>query len=96
MGNGAPPPPQPRSGPGPWAVAFWGTVALAVVALLVVVSVLSERPDGPDFDTAIRDGASCAELFEIRNRETNGQTIERMNQRLRNIGCHSSTSTRDG
>ena len=85
-------PPPSRSNP--WLVGFWGIVALAVLALLILQYGAVERPERRGFDAAMREGASCAELFAIRNRETNDQTIERMNQRLRNVGCFSSSSRR--
>lgn len=65
---------------------------LAVLLAVTVAGCTTQAPRG--FDTAMREGASCAELFEIRNRETNEQTIERLNVRLRNVGCYSSTSRR--
>lgn len=44
---------------------------------------------------AIEDDASCSELFEIRNSwDPDYPHMERANENLREIGCHSSTSAR--
>ena len=47
------------------------------------------------FDAALREGASCAQLFELRNqRDPKDPMVDKMNESLRDIGCFSSSSTR--
>jgi len=47
------------------------------------------------FDAALREGASCAQLFELRNqRDPEDPIVKRMNESLRSVGCFSSSSTR--
>lgn len=69
---------------------------LTVVAVAAVVACAdASTPPSERFNDRLREGAGCAELFELRNEaEPGSAAVERMNERLRSVGCHSSTSTR--
>lgn len=50
---------------------------------------------GQSFDDALDNGASCQELFDIRNElDPKDPAIEDINETLRSIGCYSATSER--
>lgn len=50
---------------------------------------------GRSFDGALDDGASCQELFDIRNGlDPKDAAIEEINETLRSIGCYNATSDR--
>lgn len=67
--------------------------AIAVAAILASACDNSTGTD--DFDQAVEDGASCAELFEIRNElDPHSPLITQANERLRSIGCYMSSSER--
>lgn len=66
----------------------WG----AAVAAIAMAAGCTSGGDSHNFTRRLEDGASCAELFEIRNRVD--IEVERMNEQLRAIGCFSSTSER--
>lgn len=54
-----------------------------------------EDTGGRSFDGALDSGASCQELFDIRNElDPKDPAIEDINQTLRSIGCYSATSER--
>lgn len=70
------------------------SAAIAALAVLALSACASEKPH-ERFDNAVEDGATCAELFEIRNELDPGTVgVERANETLREIGCYSSSSTR--
>jgi hypothetical protein len=49
----------------------------------------------PEFKQRLDDGASCAELFDIRNSlDPKSPVVVRINEELRGIGCYSSSSVR--
>lgn len=51
--------------------------------------------DSPSFSQALKSGASCSELFEIRNEvDPKSPLIEEMNDQLREVGCGSSGDER--
>lgn len=57
----------------------------------------STAPDGPSpgFYARLKAGAECPELFDLRNElDPKDPEIPKMNERLREIGCYSSTSER--
>lgn len=60
------------------------------IAAAVVLAACATGTAG--FDEALENGASCSRLYEIRN--SSDGDVERMNERLRTIGCYSSTSSR--
>lgn len=67
--------------------------ALALAAVLVAACAVTDG--ATSFEQAIEDGASCQELFDIRNEvDPDHERIPEWNQQLRDIGCHSSGSTR--
>lgn len=69
------------------------TLAAITLALLSACSNATDATE--QFELSIEDGASCAELFEIRNSVASDDArIPEWNQQLRAIGCHSSGSTR--
>ena len=48
------------------------------------------------FNDALESGATCAELFEIRNEwDPKSSKVVQANEALREIGCYSSGSTRN-
>lgn len=67
---------------------------VALMALMAAGCGTSEPP--LTFDRALRTGASCEVLFELRNERAgqNGVNDDRMNEQLREVGCFSATSTR--
>ena len=73
-----------------------GLVAPLTAAALLAAGCASGSGGGDQsFDDAVRNGASCSKLYEIRNAlDPKDPDIPRMNERLRQIGCHTSTSTR--
>ncbi len=55
----------------------------------------SPGADYPGFKQRLDDGASCAELFDIRNSlDPKSPVVVRINEELRGIGCYSSSSVR--
>ena len=55
----------------------------------------SPAKDYSEFKQRVDAGASCAELFEIRNSlDPKASDVVRMNKELREIGCYSSSSVR--
>ena len=56
---------------------------------------VTPRPFSERFREAIEDGASCAELFDLRNHvDPSDPMMEQMNEDLRSVGCFSRSSTR--
>ena len=48
-----------------------------------------------DFDSRLRAGAPCSELFAIRNElDPYSNLVSRMNGQLRGVGCHDISSER--
>jgi hypothetical protein len=48
------------------------------------------------FERRLQEGASCSELFEIRNaQDPQSPQLERMNVALRGVGCYSANSVRE-
>jgi hypothetical protein len=67
-------------------------VALPLLALTACASTQNEHEA---FREALEQGASCAELFELRNDMDRSETnIDTVNAELREVGCYSSSSTR--
>lgn len=67
-------------------------VALPLLTLTACASAQSEHEA---FREALEEGASCAELFELRNDMDRSETnIDTVNEELQEIGCYSSSSTR--
>lgn len=60
--------------------------------LLAVLAACSSSDASVNFTWRLEQGASCAELFEIRNQV--GMQTERYNEQLREIGCFSANSER--
>lgn len=78
-----------------------GCAVLAMAAgALILVAVLMTPWSGDDddvrnFDEAVEDGASCSELYEIREAwPPQYVEIPEWNRTLREIGCTSPTATR--
>lgn len=70
-------------------------IAAVAVALLAGCSGDGGSESRPSFGQRLREGADCAELFDLRNREDpDSPLIVRMNEQLREIGCFSSGSER--
>lgn len=70
------------------------TVALAA-ALLLAACGDDGSNGGTSFEEALQDGATCQELFDIRNAaDPDSPKIPEWNEQLREIGCFSSSSTR--
>jgi hypothetical protein len=71
---------------------------VAVVLLTIFVACGGSSPEEPSrrsFDEALEAGASCQELFDIRNEaDPKSSEIEEMNVRLREVGCFNSSSER--
>lgn len=76
------------------------TPSTAILITIALVAAMGCAPDGGEggtasFDQAVSEGASCSDLYEIRNSyQPDEPDIARMNERLREIGCFSSSSTR--
>lgn len=64
--------------------------------VLLSLSACSTSENGyAGFSEALEGGASCEELFEIRNEwDPGSQNVVEANAALREIGCFSSSSTR--
>lgn len=75
-----------------------GKVLVPTVALLFALVAACGGDDaggGLSFDEAVDAGEPCDVLFEIRNEfDPDSPLIESANERLRSIGCFSSTSER--
>lgn len=70
-------------------------VAAAALPLLALSACAPAQSEHEEFQEALEDGASCTELFELRNDMDRSETnIDTVNQELREIGCYSSSSTR--
>lgn len=70
---------------------------MAVAALLVVSTGCGSdgADEGASFDEAFKSGATCAELFEIRNEwDPKSPLVEPANEALRSIGCYTAGSER--
>lgn len=62
---------------------------------LAACSASAETETYEGFNDALDAGATCAELFEIRNeRDQHSSLVVRANEALREIGCFSSSLTR--
>jgi hypothetical protein len=60
-----------------------------------IISCAADSSAYSGFQRRLAAGASCSELFEIRNDQDHAsEVVERMNSDLRAIGCHSSGSVR--
>ena len=101
------PPPKPKIGPLRWILIAAGITFVGGVVLLAGFIVLLVRVSQPSsnttsspsivyFDNQLEAGAGCRELFAIRNLfDPKSRHIERMNEDLIAIGCHTSESIRD-
>lgn len=83
--------------------------ALVIVPTVCVV-MMPDTPDRPSstpppqdltaqFEAGINGNMPCPQLFEIRNKLRRGKPEdyqERLNEKLRSVGCYSSTSQRTG
>lgn len=75
-------------------------LACALIALFAVscdgnTNATDSSSGSRSFAAALNAGATCAELFEIRNEpDPKDAVVETMNAELRRIGCFSSSSTR--
>lgn len=71
-------------------------IGFAALVLLTGAVAGCSDPDGfEEFERAVDDGATCAELFEIRNSwDPDSSDVVEANEVLREIGCHSSSSDR--
>lgn len=72
-------------------------VAVAIAGFLLLLAVCDTRSAMERFTDALEDGASCAELFEIRNEfhpREEATSVQIANSRLRRVGCVSSSATR--
>ncbi|WP_087485574.1 hypothetical protein [Brachybacterium massiliense] len=68
---------------------------LAAVALSACGSGPADTGTYEGFNDALESGATCAELFEIRNEwDPKSSKVVQANEALREIGCYSSSSTR--
>ena len=69
---------------------------LLPAALLLMLSACAPAQSEHDaFREELEGGASCAELFELRNDMDRSETnIDTVNAELREVGCYSSSSTR--
>lgn len=76
---------------------------IAVVAVVLLGLVACGDDDGggsgpqrlPSFEDALNDGASCRDLFDIRNAwDPHSPLVEQANVQLRGIGCYSRNSER--
>lgn len=69
--------------------------ATAALALLALSACSSGGSEYETFTEALEDGASCQELFDMRNEfEAGASYVEDANEALREIGCYSTSSTR--
>lgn len=67
----------------------------AVFALAALMACAGESSPHERFTERLTAGASCSELFSIRNEVVPQDPIlEEMNAELREIGCYSATSER--
>lgn len=75
-----------------------GPRQVGLVAPLVGVCLLSSACSGSSIEqleTAADDGATCQELFDVRNNwESDDPDMEEANEVLRSIGCTHSAATR--
>lgn len=70
-------------------------VLLALPVFAVSACSSSSESEYTAFTEALKDGASCQELFDTRNEwAPDASYIEDANAALREIGCFSSSSTR--
>lgn len=78
----------------------WTRVAALAVLVAAALSGCGAAEDEDDagygtFADALEAGASCSELFEIRNSwDPKSPHIDQANIALREIGCYTSSSTR--
>ncbi|HEX7349644.1 hypothetical protein [Brachybacterium sp.] len=71
--------------------------AVAVIALLALSACASSTSTSglEEFESSLEGGASCEELFELRNElDPSSHTVVEANEALQEIGCYSSSSTR--
>lgn len=69
--------------------------AAAAIGITILTACNAGGPGTPSFEDMVESGASCEELYEIRNRaDADDERIRGWNEQLREIGCFSSTSTR--
>lgn len=62
---------------------------------LALIGCAAEVDPVEAFDQALRAGAPCSRLFDLRNEiDPDYPAMGILNAKLRNVGCHSSTSTR--
>lgn len=69
-----------------------------LIALLAAACGQNARQQGnrQSFQARMGAGAECAELFEIRNAaDSDSPEVAEMNRQLREVGCYSSSSTRN-
>ena len=70
-------------------------IAGASITMLLVTSCGGGTSGGTTFEDALQDGATCQELYDIRNAaDPDSPKIPEWNEQLREIGCFSSSSTR--
>lgn len=71
-------------------------IALASSGLLLLSACVSFGADSYDeFSGAVKGGASCRELFDIKTNFDSANDLERIERDLDEIGCKSPRSTRD-
>lgn len=69
-------------------------LAAGVLAAMTAAAGCSSSGQSVNFTRRLESGASCSELFEIRNKIGSETLNERYNRQLREIGCYSSSSER--
>ena len=66
-----------------------------ITMLLVTACSDGNTSGGTTFEDALQDGATCQELYDIRNAaDPDSPQIPEWNEQLREIGCFSSSATR--